>query len=350
MPVSAVSIDQLTALNDEIAALVRAGVPLEQGLATIGRQQRGPHGRAAEKLAERLQRGDSLPAAVEAAGLPLPASYRAVIAAGLASGSLPEALAAVNRQAGAAASLRATLRRAAIYPLVVCLVAWILLVVVLGRLVPAFEQWYANPQVAWQYGFLSSLREAPELWFLAGPAVLLLAAAAMWLPGFLSGRRASWMLRLPVLKGPGERYEWSTFSELLAMLVEHEVPAPQALRLAAESCSLPELKQLAHETATAIEHGQPADSVPGLIDTRSAVPAALRGQLRHGLRQARVAVRLRQLAEDWQIQAGHQAMLIVSAVVPLVVAAIGGVVVLLYCLAVFLPLTQLLQDLVSQPL
>ena len=43
-PVS-ITIDQLLALNAEIAALVRAGVPLERGLVVAGRDLRGPAGR-----------------------------------------------------------------------------------------------------------------------------------------------------------------------------------------------------------------------------------------------------------------------------------------------------------------
>ena len=49
------TLDHLIALNDEIAALVRAGVPLERGLAELGGDMPGRLGEIATALAERLR-------------------------------------------------------------------------------------------------------------------------------------------------------------------------------------------------------------------------------------------------------------------------------------------------------
>ena len=49
-PAGSITIDQLLALNEEIAALVRAGVPLERGLVVAGRDLRGRLGRIATAL------------------------------------------------------------------------------------------------------------------------------------------------------------------------------------------------------------------------------------------------------------------------------------------------------------
>ncbi|MBP90775.1 MAG: hypothetical protein CMJ64_29370 [Planctomycetaceae bacterium] len=55
-----VQLEQLSALNDEMAALVRAGVPLEQGLTELGSKMPGRLGRLASFLAERLAAGEGL--------------------------------------------------------------------------------------------------------------------------------------------------------------------------------------------------------------------------------------------------------------------------------------------------
>lgn len=57
---SPISLGQLVALNEEMAALVRAGVPLEQGLGEIGRDMPGRVGEIATQLGERMQAGESL--------------------------------------------------------------------------------------------------------------------------------------------------------------------------------------------------------------------------------------------------------------------------------------------------
>ena len=51
-PMSRVTLDQLLALNDEMAALVRAGIPLEQGLTALGHEAPGKLGLLATRLAD----------------------------------------------------------------------------------------------------------------------------------------------------------------------------------------------------------------------------------------------------------------------------------------------------------
>ena len=53
-------VDQFIALNDEIAALVRAGVPLPHGLRELGRDVPGRLGAAAEALGHSLESGTNL--------------------------------------------------------------------------------------------------------------------------------------------------------------------------------------------------------------------------------------------------------------------------------------------------
>ena len=52
---SAITLEELTALNDEIAALVRVGVPLEDGLSRLGEDLPGRLGQLASRLADQLQ-------------------------------------------------------------------------------------------------------------------------------------------------------------------------------------------------------------------------------------------------------------------------------------------------------
>src|SRR3954466_9501814 len=87
-----ISIEHLIALNDEIAALARAGMPLERGLMGVGGDLPGRLGRIASAIGRRMESGQTLPEALEAEGPAVPATYRAVVEAGLKSGRLAEAL------------------------------------------------------------------------------------------------------------------------------------------------------------------------------------------------------------------------------------------------------------------
>src|SRR5271155_2418897 len=90
-PVS-ITIDQLLALNAEMAALVRAGVPLERGLVVTGRDLKGRRGAITTALARRLNRGESLSDALAGERESIPPLYCAVVEAGARSGQLSIAL------------------------------------------------------------------------------------------------------------------------------------------------------------------------------------------------------------------------------------------------------------------
>ena len=77
-----ITIEQLLALNEEIRALVRAGVPLERGLSVAARELRGKLGKITRALGDRLARGESLSQALEGEKQSLPPLYRAVVEAG----------------------------------------------------------------------------------------------------------------------------------------------------------------------------------------------------------------------------------------------------------------------------
>src|SRR3954468_5174792 len=89
---SGISLEQLIALNDEMVALVRAGMPLERGLRAAGRDLSGKLGRVTSSLGERMGGGQSLPGALAAEGDRFPKVYRAVVEAGVRSGRLASAL------------------------------------------------------------------------------------------------------------------------------------------------------------------------------------------------------------------------------------------------------------------
>ena len=52
-------------LNDEISAIVRARLPLETQLTQLGKQLPGKAGSLAQRIGQRMERGESLAAAME---------------------------------------------------------------------------------------------------------------------------------------------------------------------------------------------------------------------------------------------------------------------------------------------
>ena len=79
-------------LNEEIAALARARLPLETHLRRFGAELPGQAGELADRIGRRLEAGETLAAAMERECASLPPAYRAAILAGVQSGQLASAL------------------------------------------------------------------------------------------------------------------------------------------------------------------------------------------------------------------------------------------------------------------
>lgn len=81
--------DQLIYLNEEIAGMARAGLPLEEGLASIAREMsRGNLKQTTQHLADQLKQGKSLPEAIAAQQGRMPKFYSSLMNAGIRGGNL----------------------------------------------------------------------------------------------------------------------------------------------------------------------------------------------------------------------------------------------------------------------
>ena len=134
------NLDELAVLNDELAALVRAGVPLEPGLTRLGGEMPGRLGRCARELAERLGRGESLDDGLADPRMGFPRMYVAVLRAGLRSGRLAPALELFAETLARLRDTRRAVVGALVYPLLVIFLAIQLGVFTASRILPSIRE------------------------------------------------------------------------------------------------------------------------------------------------------------------------------------------------------------------
>jgi len=86
-----VNAEDLITLNEEIAGMARAGLPLDQGLRALAQElSRGRLRRVTAEMAADLQAGRTLPEALQRQGDRVPPYYAALLAAGVRSGRIGE--------------------------------------------------------------------------------------------------------------------------------------------------------------------------------------------------------------------------------------------------------------------
>ena len=343
-----ITLDQFIALNDELAALVRAGLPLERGLRELGQDIPGTLGETVQVLATRLSHGETLPQALAAERLRFPGVYRAVVEAGLKAGRLSVALEGLAGFARSYADMRRAVGMALVYPLIVLTVAYGLSVLLVLEIAPRFLATYTILRLPTQKTLmaLARVKEALPYW---GPVLpLLLVVVAVW--WVRSGRvlliQPTWTRRalgwLPWVRPILANTRSACFAELLAMLVEHEVPLHDSITLAAEATGDDGMVEGARELAAAVERGE---SAPIALGASTVFPPMLRWLMITGLQHGLLAKALRHAAATYRELALHQSSLVKQLLPVALLLAIGGTAAIVYCLSVFVPYTELLNDL-----
>ncbi len=355
---SSLSVDDLVALNEELAGLVRAGVPLDAGLRRWGRDVGGRLGRLTKELGQRLARGESLDAALAAAGGGVPPVYRAIVVAGLRSGRLTTALETVTLTARSLQLARGDILLATLYPLVLLMAGYWLGFVLLWGVLPRISLLYEQATPWWLQGLIDAGqalaaaevsipltdRQLPAVWL---PPLVVLVLFCLW---WWRTRRAlfadatvasRWLVWIPPAARVARQAQTAALAELLGALVEHDVPLGTSVRLAAASSSRRRIEHIAEQTAAAIERGQPLDAavlkrlwgapIGWLLsyggDQRSFVTLA-----RHIAMTNRDRMRIELNWLNWYLPA-------------LLAVTVGGAATLLAALALYIPFTQLLQAL-----
>ncbi len=346
-------IDDFVVMAQEIAALVRAGVPLESSLAASARDMPGRLGHQLAALAEELSRGRSLAEAVARRRSQMPPECAAVVAAGARSGDMAAALDGMVVMARARDELRRTAVLAVVYPLVIALVAWGVLAVVATFVAPVLLSEFRGEQLAvpTAMSLLEWFATLPVAFWLSVPSVVV-AVVALWL--WSAGRAAvvqpGWArLVFGWMPGTGRlirQTEEALAARLLSVLVERRLPLPEALRLSADTAHRRRNRRACERLATALERGEDLQN----IDCPGGTPiAALRWLLAAGGDEALLARSLSHMAERAEGRARRTAALLQSLIPPLLVVLIGGTAVALLALALFGPWTRLMYEM-GQPI
>ncbi len=375
------SLQELALLNQEIAALVRAGVPLESGLAMAGASGGGAQEVLMLRLAQRLREGQSFAEALHSEGGDLPRMYRAVVEAGARTGRLPEALESLAKFAEQTLQLRRRIDLALMYPVLVLLMAGVLFAWLVAFWVPRLSDaffWLQVPETNWVRR-LMWLEQHLWSWAWIIPAGVFVLGGWWWfstrgrygLKGTTETTTWSAFRVLPGIRSIVANFRRANFCDLLAMLLDHHVPLPDAAMLAAEAAGDQHLRRIAKKIATGITAGhaladcltveEPPSPLFRWISwlpsyRRMAIilrlfrgprdlPPFVSWMLICGERQGTLITTLRQVAEVLRQRAASDSDWLRIMLPTVLVVGVGGTAVLAYALAVFVPMSQLLRAL-----
>lgn len=336
-------------LNEEIAALVRARIPLESNLGQIGNELPGKAGELAERIGRRLNSGESLADAIEVECATMPAAYRATVVAGSQGGQLAEAIESVVDSASRVEQLRRITGIALLYPLMVSIVAVTLMTVIVSKILPNFGLVNESQSgaIVWLLTWRLTILRVAEI---AVGALFILAAIWWWFSG-RAGRPASAQLG-PMTWLPGARKVFrsnqaATFSDLLLLMVERGVPLDHGLRLAADAVDDASLRASSYELAEHIQRGASTgrSETDDIARLRSTFPLMIRLALYHSGNRELLVSSLRQAATMYRERAIRAAEWYSEYVPILLTIGVAGTLTICFALLVMWPYASLLREL-----
>ena len=342
------SLEELIAFNDEVVSLTHAGVPIDLGFSPLSRDPDTAKNQINAALTQRVQAGTSLFDTIWTDERLFPPVYQGVVGTGLRCGRLPEALAAQSRYSQSLQDVRQSLRAALVYPLVICGLAYLLFIGSCVFVAPEYDRFLADvdSEGGAIFHVVRMLRDSMPYWVAIPPALL---TALMFL-GFRSSSSRSIPFRglprilswLPGVSPIIADQRCATLAELLALLVEHEVPLHEGLRLAARASDDLSLASAAEHMANAAEQGKPLTQ-----DSHAAkqFPPFLRWGLTSSTEAGNLAGTLRLAAHTYRRRAERRTQWLRTVTPTVTCIVLAGGVTLLYCLSVFGPLVRLIRDL-----
>ncbi len=337
------SAEEAAELGHQIAELAKAGLPLGAGLRAMAAEL--PSRRLAQALrrvAAQVDAGVELPAALSAKGVPLPPHVLGLVLAGVRSGRLPELMEQFVAAERRRLELRRRVRLAVAYPGLLLAALFALYLSFSEYVVPGFTELFG------EFGAALPTMTHFTLW-IAGPGSrALVALLVLVVTGFvlLASARHSPAARraldcFPVLGPMWRARRLAVFSRLMSLLLDQQVPLPEALRLSGEGVNEPVLADACREAARRVEGGDLLSD--SLSDSRQ-YPPSLRPVVHWGQHVGDLAGAFRGAAELYERRVQTQ-LTLWEAVVPPILFLLVGSGILLMVLGLFLPLVGLIVSL-----
>jgi len=329
--------------NQELATLLKAGMPLVQSLDLLKRRVETPTFRTVlEDVHEKVRSGTSLSDAFAGHGDLFPSVYVASLFAGERSGSLDTVLRRYVDYARVIATVKRKTVSALVYPCILVVLALGLVTLIVVKVVPEFSDFYKS--FGAQLPFVTRMIvRASE--FIRGQILLILvvlavvvAVAIVWLKQ--AGSRAQLdrlVLRVPLVGPIAAKFATSQMARTLATLLGGGLPLVNSLDIAAKSIGN---KYMASQIDVVNARVREGESFSAALAARQVFPEVAVKMTEVGESTGALQEMLNTVADFFDEEISTNMERFVTLVEPALLV-IMGIVIAGLLLALYMPLFQL---------
>jgi type IV pilus assembly protein PilC len=329
--------------NQELATLLKAGMPLVQSLDILRRRVSHVVFKGVlDDVYERVRGGNSLSEAFDAHGNLFPGVYTASLMAGEKSGNLEQVIRRYVAYVKVVSSVRRKTISALVYPAILLLLSCVVVAVIVLRVVPEFASFYAMNQeeLPLSTRMLVSISNFALGYFGLLVLTILLTVAAGWAwlrrPGHRE-RVDRWLLEVPALGPIARKFSTSQAARTLATLLGGGIPLVNAIDVSARSI---QNQYLAKQLQLASQQVREGRALAVAMDESGAFPDVAIKMVEVGESTGALQEMLNSLADFFDEEIDTSLGRFVTLIEPTLLV-IMGIVIAGLLLSLYMPLFQM---------
>jgi type IV pilus assembly protein PilC len=337
-----ISTEHFLLFNQELLALVRAGLPIVQSFdIMLERQKNARFREVLSDIREKLTSGIALSDAFASYGNMFPAIYSTSIRAGERSGDLEGVLRRFLRYQKVIVNLRKRVVGALIYPVILMGLSGAMIFVMLTYVIPKFAEFFTGfgAELPWFTVFMiklaTTMRE--NVWLILGAVIVGSILLNRWAT---TTGRLLWdrmKLSIPFVGGVLHRFAIMQFTQSLGTLLGGGTPMVPAIEIASQSVTN---QLVATKIASIVQNVREGEPLWRSLDNTHVISDLAVEMIKVGESTGALTEMLANVSEFYDEEIEARLSRLVSAIEPVILVLMGGVIgVLLY--AFYLPLFRL---------
>lgn len=335
--------------NQELATLLKAGMPLVQSLDILRQRVKNPaFKQVLDDVHDQVRGGTALSDAFGAHRGLVQGIYTASLLAGEKSGGLEQVLRRYVAYVKIITGVKRKTISALVYPAILVVLSLSVVILIVVKVVPAFADFYGNfgRELPWLTRVIIALSGFLIAWW---PAILLglglaIVGIAAWAkqPG-QKVRLHRWMLRVPFLGPTAQKFATSQMARTVATLLTGGIPLVNALGVGADAVGN---RYVASELGTVAQRVREGEGLATAMRARPVFPDVATKMVEVGESTGALQDMLNSLADFYDEEIDTTLTRFVTMIEPLLLVVMGFVIATLL-LALYMPVFEL-SSVVSQ--
>lgn len=329
--------------NQELATLLKAGMPLVQSIDILRRRVLNPLFKTVlDDVYDRVRAGNSLSEAFEAHGRLFPGIYTASLLAGEKSGSLEQVIRRYVTYVKVVSGVKRKTISALIYPAILLALSLVVVSIIVLRVVPEFGAFYR------QFGhdlplvtrMIVAVSDFAGTYLLVITAGVVAAAVSFWSWLKRPGNQRRFdraTLRIPMLGDIALKFSTSQAARTLATLLGGGIPLVNAIDISARAI---QNQYMAHELEVAAQQVREGRALAAAMTDSGVFPDVALKMVEVGEQTGALQEMLNSLADFYDEEIDTSLSRFVTIIEPALLV-IMGIVIAGLLLALYMPLFQL---------